>query len=313
MTLDSVVLGRLRAVPALSGRRWHAEDLTGGLTNHNLKVTLEPDGDHAASEVYVARLAHPEGAMLAIDRDAEYAASVAAASTGVAPPVVDRLAEPGGGVLLIGWVTGRTYGPEDLRVDANLVKVVRALKTLHAGPRFPVDFDMFDIQQGYLDVVRRNGFRLPERYLEFAPLVDRMRAAMRATPIDTVPCHNDLLAANLIDDGEKVWVIDYEYAGNNDACFELGNLWSESTLDPPVLERLVELYYGHASRQLVARARLWALMSKYGWMLWAAIQDGVSGLDFDFWSWGLEKYDRAVAEFDGPDLARWLEEVRTAA
>ena len=59
----------------------------------------------------------------------------------------------------------------------------------------------------------------------------------------------------------------------------------------------------------MARARLWGLMSKYGWTLWASIQDGVSPIDFDFWSWGMEKYDRAVVEFEGPDFERLLEDV----
>jgi thiamine kinase-like enzyme len=300
--LPTQVRARLDAVPALAGRRWHAEHLTGGLTNHNFTVTVEPAGR------YVARLSHPSGELLAIDRDAEYAASVAAASTGVAPAVVGYA--PDAAVLVIEWVEGRTYSPEDLRESANLPRVVDALRRLHAGPRFPIDFDMFAIQRRYLDVVQRNGFRLPERYLEFMPTAERIRAALAARDEGTVPCHNDLLAANLIDDGEQVWLIDYEYAGNNDACFELGNLWSESNLAPEQLEELVALYYGRALRHKVARARLLGLMSKYGWTLWAAIQDGVSGLDFDFWSWGMEKYHRAVAEFDGPDLERWLQEAQ---
>jgi thiamine kinase-like enzyme len=301
------VAARLAAVPAFAGRRWNAEELTGGLTNHNYKVSV-PDG--AGARTYVARLSHPSGHLLAIDRDAEHACSVAAASTGVAPAVVDYV--PEAGILVIEWVQGRTYTPADLADPANLPRVATALRRLHAGPRFPVGFDMFALQRRYLDVVRRNGFRLPRRYLEFQPAVRRIHDALAVRDEGTVPCHNDLLAANLIDDGEQVWLIDYEYAGNNDACFELGNLWSESTLEEARLAELVELYYGRALRHKVARARLLGLMSKYGWMLWAAIQDGVSGLDFDFWSWGMEKYDRAVAEFDGPDLERWLVDVRRA-
>ena len=118
------------------------------------------------------------------------------------------------------------------------------------------------------------------------------------------------MAGNFIDDGEDIRLIDYEYSGNNDPFFEIGNLWSEAAGTPDDLERLVTSYLGHTSAALVARARLWGLMSKYGWMLWASIQAGTSGLDFDFWSWGMEKYDRAVTEFEGPDFGHLLEEVR---
>ncbi len=299
--LSPEIVARLNAVPFLGGKAWQAEELTGGLTNQNFVVGV-------GGQRYVARLSNPTGALLAIDRDAERECSVAAASTGVAPRVVDYA--PDVGVLMIEWIDGRTFAPEDLRDPAHAPAVALALRRLHAGPRFPVDFDMFAIQRRYLEVVQRNGYRLPARYLEFMPVVDRLRSAMAVRDEGTVPCHNDLLAANLIDDGRQIWLIDYEYAGNNDACFELGNLWSESTLEADRLEELVALYYGKALRHKVARARLWGLMSKYGWMLWASIQDGVSTLDFDFWSWGMEKYDRAVAEFDGPDLERWLADVQ---
>ncbi len=116
-------------------------------------------------------------------------------------------------------------------------------------------------------------------------------------------------AENFIDVGGEIRIIDYEYSGNNEPSFELGNVWSESNLSLDQLEQLVGHYYGERSPAKVARCRLWGLMSKYGWMLWASIQDGVSELDFDFWSWGLEKYVRAVDEFDGPDFERLLGEV----
>ncbi len=119
-----------------------------------------------------------------------------------------------------------------------------------------------------------------------------------------MPCHNDLLAENLLDDGERVRIIDYEYAGNNDPCFELGNIWSEATLPAPLLDVLVTAYFGRPRPVQVARARLFGLVAKYGWTLWASIQDGSSPLDFDFWSWGMQKYDRAVAEFDEPGAGR---------
>ena len=124
-----------------------------------------------------------------------------------------------------------------------------------------------------------------------------------------MPCNNDLLAANFDDDGERLWLIDYEYGGNNDPCFELGNIWSESLLTLEQLEVLVDSYYGEHLRHKVARARLLGLMARYGWTLWASIQDVVSPIEFDFWSWGMEKYDLAVAELDGPDLDRLLDEV----
>ena len=133
---------------------------------------------------------------------------------------------------------------------------------------------------------------------------------LTATDQTTVPCNNDLLAGNFIEDGDTVWLIDYEYSGNNDPCFELGNIWSECGLSTEQLDELVTAYYGRALRHKTARARLQGMVAKYGWTLWGCIQNGSSAIDFDFWEWAMERYEAAVAEFKGPDLARLLDDVQ---
>ena len=130
-----------------------------------------------------------------------------------------------------------------------------------------------------------------------------------AAPRPTVPCNNDLLAANFIDDGERIWLIDYEYSGNNDACFELGNTATECNLSPEQVEAYVEAYFGTPTRADLARVRLQMLCSEYGWSLWGFIQAAASPIDYDFHGWGMERFEKAVATFRGPDLARLLEEV----
>ena len=126
-----------------------------------------------------------------------------------------------------------------------------------------------------------------------------------------MPCNNDLLAENFIWTGERFRLIDYEYSGNNDPMFELGNIWSESNLSLAQLDELVAPLLRPRRSSTRSRGRACTgLMSKYGWTLWASIQDGVSTLDFDFWGWGMEKYERAVEEFDGPDFEQLCEDVK---
>ena len=218
-------------------------------------------------DTVVVRIAQAGSELLAIDRRAEYENSVAAAEAGVGAPVIEYVEDPG--LLVIGYIEGHTFTDEDLRRGGHLARVAEACRTLHEGPRFVSDFDMFDIQRGYLDIVHEHGFRLPDRYEEFAEQAEQIQRAFATKPTRTVPCNNDLLAGNFIDDGTKMWLIDYEYAGNNDPCFELGNVWSEADLTEEQLEELMEAYDGELLRHRVARARLWGLMSKYGWTLWA--------------------------------------------
>jgi thiamine kinase-like enzyme len=296
------MLARLDAVPELADRIT-VHDLSGGLTNRNLMVTT-PRG------VCVARLSSPESTLLAIDRANEHLNSVAAAGSGAAPDVLAYA--PDVSILVVRFIDGRTWTSADVLDPAQSTNVAEACRRLHAGPRFVNDFNMMQLQPQYLSIVGERGLRLPEGYLDFTDHMAQIGAALEARPQASVPCNNDLLAANFIETDTRVWLIDYEYSGNNDPFFEVGNLWSEAAGTTDDLERLVTAYVGHYSPSLVARAWLWGLMSKYGWMLWASIQDGTSNLDFDFWSWGLEKYDRAVAEFEGPDFGRLLQLARSS-
>jgi thiamine kinase-like enzyme len=290
----------LESVPQLRGAT-EVEPLAGGLTNTNYKVTT-PGG------CYVIRISGKDAGLLAIDRENEAHNTRCAAESGVGAPFVAALPEHD--ALVLEFLDGEVLSPEKLRQGDRIALVADACRRLHGGKRFLQDFDMFEIQRGYIGVVQERGFRLPDRYLEFEPQVRRLEQAMRVRSEETVPCNNDLLAENFIDVGGELRLIDYEYSGNNEPSFELGNVWSESNLSLTQLEELVARYYGRPLRNKVARARAWGLMSKYGWTLWGSIQVGISSLDFDFWSWAMEKYDRAVEEFDGPAFEQLLADVQ---
>ena len=273
-------------------------ELSGGLTNRNFLV-------QTPGEKYVARVSSNSSSLLSIDRGSEFINSTIAGKGKVGAEVLDYL--PGEGLLLISYIKGKTYGAED--VGANLKRIATSLRTLHALDSFDHEFNMFTTQKNYQAIVQEQGFRLPEGYLDFGSKVDEIKRAMSVLFEGLVPCNNDLLPGNFIDDGQKIWLIDYEYSGNNDACFEIGNVWAEAFLPIDALEVLVSAYYGEYRPDKVARAWLWALMAKYGWTLWASIQSSVSDLDFDFWEWGMSKYDLASSEFTSDYFKRALVQV----
>jgi thiamine kinase-like enzyme len=291
--------GLLDWVPSLAGHPRTAEELPGGLTNRNYKVTT-PDG------VFVARVWSAGSELLAIDRGSEYRNSVIAADAGVGAPVIEY--RPGDGVLVIGYIQGRTLTNADVALPANIARIARACRRLHSGGRFGNNFDMFDIQRRYAAVVRDRGFRVPRGYHDLMPQFQAIKQALAVRDEGTVPCNNDLLAGNFIDDGERIWLIDYEYSGNNDPCFELGNIAAECHLSPAALAELVTCYYGRPLRNKIARARLLGLAGKYGWTLWGAIQSAASPLDFDFWSWAMERFDGAAEGLTAAGFPALLDE-----
>ncbi len=294
MTTDLDVL--LDQIEVLRGREREVSELSGGLTNKNYRVRTD-DGD------YVVRVSESSAGLLAIDRERERTNTAVAARSGVGAPVIESL--PQHNVLVVGFLQGRTYSEKDVRDPATIPRIAEAVRTLHSGEAFVGDFDMRQIRRYYLSVVQERGFRLPDDYLSLGARVEALEDAMNAHKEPLVPCNNDLLAGNFIDDGTKIWLIDYEYAGMNEASFELGNIASESGLDDEATALLVRSYWQRESVAKLARARAWSLLARYGWTLWASIQDGASTLDFDFWSWGMAKYDSAHAEL----LSRRYDEI----
>ena len=291
----------LDRIPVLQGLSRSVAELSGGLTNQNLRVTTT-HGD------YVVRRFRGDAQLLGIDRDAEHHNTRAAAEAGVGAPVVDYL--PDLGVLVIGYIDGVTYDNSTFAKPGVVERVADACRRLHDGPRFTGDFDMFARQARYLRTVHEKGCWLPDDYESYDERFQQVRVALAVRRETTVPCNNDLLAGNFVDDGAKLWLIDYEYSGNNDACFELGNISTECELNRDQLELLVSTYYGRPLRNKLARARLQALVSQYGWSLWGAIQASSSSLDFDFRAWGLERYEKAVLGFTSDDFGRLLEEAQ---
>jgi len=262
-----------------------------------------PDG------TFVARISSGGSELLAIDRDCEYRNSVTAAAAGAGAPVVEY--RPQDRLLVIGYIEGRTFGAADVAGQENIPRIAAACRRLHAGARFVNDFDMFDIQRRYLSVARARGFRIPAGYDDLAPQFSAAEKALAVRAEGTVPCNNDLLPANLIDDGERIWLIDYELSGNNDACFELGNIAAEAHLERQALEDLVTAYYGRPRRSKIARAwLLGGLVGMYGWTLWGAIQNGASPLDIDFWGWAMERFEGAARGFTADSFKDLLEDVQ---
>ncbi len=293
-TLDEL----LDQIPRLSSRVL-VEELSGGLTNRNYHV-VTPDAE------YVVRHSGSDATLLGIDRDAEHLNTRAAAATGAGPEVFDY--RPDLGMLVIDYLPGVSLH-DDAFVDPGVLRrAAEACRRLHAGPRFTGAFDMSTRQATYRATVRERGFSLPQGYDDHADRWEQVRRVLGLRPAPSLPCNNDLLAGNFIDDGERVWLIDYEYSGNNDASFELGNTATECEFPPERVEAYAEAYYGILTRGDVARMQLGMLRSAYGWSLWGFIQAATSPLDFDFREWGMHRYQKAVATFRGPDFDRLLQE-----
>lgn len=297
ISIDQVI----SLIPDWKASRIEITQLTGGLTNTNYKVSVD-------GSLYFVRIPGPSTDLLAVDRKNEYHNTKAAAETGVGPKIHYYLPEYN--VMVLEFIQGETMSNEKLNSPGMPARIARSLKLLHKGSRFLIDFNMFRLTEFYLNICDQHSITIPIGYPERMPTVNRIEKAMSVHSLATVPCNNDLLAENYIDDGNLLRLIDYEYSGNNDPCFELGNTCQELGYDEQRIHELCAAYFGDDYPAMIARMKLNMIMSDVGWALWAAIQEKISSIEYDFWGWAIERWSRATEKMDSADFERWLTDVQ---
>jgi len=298
----SIIEEVVAKIPEWEGKNVSISPLSGGLTNSNFKV--EVDGTP-----YFVRVPGASTELLAIDRDNEYHNTKAASEAGVAPRIFHHLPEYH--VMVIEFLSGKTMSKDSLNQPGQPTRMAQAIKRLNAGPRFLLDFNMFRLTEYYLSLCLDRDIKVPDGYLKRMPTIQRIEGAMNVKPLATVPCNNDLLAENYIDDGKQLWLIDSEYSGNNDPTFELGNTCQEMQFNDDQIAEVCAAYFGEATPNMIARMKLNMIMSDVGWGLWAAIQAKISTIDFDFWGWAIERWGRAVEKMDSVEFGGWIMDVQS--
>ncbi len=266
------------------------EPLGGGITNRNFKVTLL-DGARV-----VLRVGGKDTELLGIDRDNEHEATRAAAEAGLAPEVV-AFVEPEG-YLVTRFVDGGPVPVEDVRRLATLREIAGGLRRFHDGPAIPGRFDSFRVVEAYCATATGRGVALPPGYAAAKEVADRIESARGVQP--PAPCHNDLLNANFITDGERIWIVDWEYAGMGDRFFDLANFSVNHALSADENEELLRLYFEEVLEDDVRSLTLMRFMSDFREAMWGVVQQGLSELEFDFADYAESHFERLRATADDP-------------
>jgi thiamine kinase-like enzyme len=288
-------------VEAIVARIWPGEQarvevLGGGITNHNYKVD-------AAGGPYVLRIAGRDTEALGIDRSVEHEAALAAAAVGVGPEVV-TFVEPEG-FLVTRFIEGSIVPLEQMREPDWIKRVAQALKAVHRGPSLPARFNAFRVVEDYRTTAFSHGAEVPPSYAwarQVARRVERARGAFAERP-----CHNDLLNANFIDDGRRLRIVDWEYAGMGDVFFDLANFSINHALDRDAREALLEAYFGEVRPSNERSLELMLFMSDFREAMWGVIQGAMSDLDFDFGAYAAEHFERMEVTAASPAFVNALE------
>jgi thiamine kinase-like enzyme len=306
---DAVLRGALRdelvaavqRVPELAGHGLTLTALSGGITNRNFLVEAAGVVDR-----WVIRLAGNDTHLLGISREVEHAATVAAAGVGVGPEVTAFIRPEG--YLVTRFIVGSPVTDEAVHQSETLVRVADSLRRIHDGPAIPGLFVPLRIVEAYRALAMARGVPIPPEYEVAAATGRRIELAFLSNPIELRPCHNDLLNANFIDDGARIRIIDWEYAGMGDPFFDLGNFSINHELTAVEDEILLAAYDGTVRPDRMARLTLMRVVSDFREAMWGVLQQGISTLDIDFVEYASSRFDRLLANAATPRFERSLRE-----
>lgn len=288
---NDMAVARILAMPIWRGEATVAP-LGGGLTNLN-HVVSDAAGKH------VVRLGEDIPAHHVM-RFNELAASRAAHAAGLSPAVTHAEA----GVMVIDFIEARTYGEADIRAEGALERIIPLLHRCHREvPKHlrgaALVFWVFHVIRDYAATLEEGGSAQRSLLPEFLDIAAGLEDA--AGPFDIVFGHNDLLAANFLDDGNRLWLIDWDYAGFNTPLFDLGGLASNNGLGEAQERHMLELYFAApADDALFRRYHAMKCASLLRETMWSMVSEITSTLDEDYAAYtaeNLNRFRQAVADF----------------
>lgn len=268
--------------------------LGGGITNVNFTVAHK-------GETFVVRVGD-DIPVHQIMRFNELAASEAAYRAGISPEVVHGAP----GILVLRYIESRTFGPADVREPSNLARIVPLIRRVHEempkqvrGPALV--FWVFHVLRDYAHRLREDGSRHTPRLRGLIEIAHELERDVG--PIRMVYGHNDLLPANFLDDGERIWLIDWDYAGFNSPLFDLANLASNNELEPDQEHFMLETYFGQPpSQELQRQYSAMKCASLLRETMWSMVSEIHSKLDFDYKAYTadyLGRFERTLAAHRG--------------
>jgi thiamine kinase-like enzyme len=297
--MDEDIEAVIRRVPAWSRGGTTTRPLSGGITNRNYVVEFEGDD-------YVVRIPGERTQLLGIDRKCEGQAAQRAADLGIGPPVFGEL--PRVGTQITQFIPGRHL--EDTEFIDRIDDVVDLLKRFHESGPLDGQFPIHRVVEWHARDASSHGAIPPPAYERLHQQSRHIERAFAAAPTPLVPCHNDLLPANVLFAADRVWLLDYEYAGMNDVFFDLANLSVNGGLPRAADERLLTRYFGGLNASRWARLQLMKVMSEFREGMWAVVQQAISSLDTDFVAYADDHLGRCEQLVGSPSFAQWLIDAR---
>ena len=287
----------IQLIPDWSEKEINIEPINSGITNLNFKVIVD-------KIPYFLSIADAKSQFLEINFNNKYSNNNICAGLGISPNVLYFFQSKN--IIITEFIDSKHILNEDFGSFENIDKLINVIKSIHQVNSFHQEFNMFTLLKNYMSVIKNENIEISESAVRNFNSINEIGEKLEMFREKLVPCHNDLVPENILIKNEKLYVIDFDYSGNNDPCFEIGNLCVEMDFNELQIKQIIEKYFGELNEHLISRVNLHAILSDFGWSLWSFIQSTISNVDFDFKQYGNHRLNRAISKLHSPNYKHWM-------
>ena len=292
-------INRLRKlIPEWNGKSIKVNPINAGITNINFEVIV-------GEKSFFLSIPSSSSELLNIDYKNKYYNNKICGKINISPKVTHFIESEN--LLVTEFIKSKCSSLEIFQSSKEIEQLVKNIKLLHNANPFLRNFNMLSQISYYQNILKKD--YLPKKLFKYVNNIKSLKNKLYLPNHKLVPCHNDLLAENIINKNNQIFIIDFDYSGNNDPCFELGNLSVEMEYDDEQINKLVKSYYGEINENIISRVNLQGVVSDIGWSLWSYVQVKNSNLNFDYNAHAIYRLERAINKMESKEYELWINNI----
>jgi len=289
----------IKLIPEWNGKLIKVNPINSGITNINFEVTV-------GKKIYFLSMPYSNSELLNIDYGNKYYNNKICGEINISPRVIHFIESEN--LLVTEFIKSKTSSLAIFQSSKEIEQLVKNIKLLHNANPFLRNFNMLSQISYYQNILKKD--YLPKKLFKYVNNIKTLKQKLYLPNDKLVPCHNDLLAENIINKDNQIFIVDFDYSGNNDPCFELGNLSVEMEYDDEQINKLVRSYYGEINENIISRVNLQGVVSDIGWSLWSYVQvKNSTNLNFDYSTHAIYRLERAINKMESKEYELWVNNI----
>jgi len=288
----------INLIPDWQGKSIIVNPLDNGITNFNFEIVVD-------NKSFFLSKPSPKSELLNIDYNNKYFNNKICGEFNLSPNVIYFIESEK--LLITEFIESKTFSIEHYQNTDEIKQIIKQIKRLHNTKPFLKNFDMLNLIRFYQKILKNQ--LIPQELTQFIQKINLLEKKLFLPNHQLVPCHNDLVPENILNKNNQLFIIDFDYSGNNDPCFELGNLSVEMDYNNDQIDKLIKFYFGEIKENIVSRVNLQGVLSDIGWTLWSYVQLKESSIDFDYKGYAQKRFERVINKIESNEFNYWIDTI----